>query len=176
MRFHEVQRAPKGLRTLLWVVLSITVVFAAIIGLVQMSSDPSTTTTDILVMLFFVVVVPSGLVFWLNRIRQEIVIDDHGISVQQRGLMLRAKVFTWNEIEGVTFRPISAFGEFGGWGIRYGLHGKWGYILDGNYAIELTLHDQKPRVITIVDGEGARAALRHYEPIANVTLTVVTER
>lgn len=175
MRFHEIQRAPKGLRILLWVVLGVTVVFSAIIGFLQFSTDPDTTTADLLIMLFFVVVVPSGLVLWLNLVRQEVVIDDQGVSVQQKGLMLNPKVLPWEDIVSVAFRPVNAFGEFGGWGIRYGNSGRWGYILDGNYAIDLTLRSGKPRVITIVDGEGARAALRDRERTEGLSVQIVTE-
>lgn len=164
MRFHEIQRAPKGLRILLWVVLAVTALFGAVIGFLQLASDASTTTGDIIFMLLMVVVLPSGLVLWLNLVRQEVVIDDHGVRVQQKGLMPKPKVIPWAEVKTAIVRPINAFGEFGGWGIRYGYGSKWGYILDGSYALELTLHSGKPRVITVIDGEGARAALEYYTP------------
>ena len=176
MRFHEIQQAPKGLRILLWVVLAATALLGAVIGLLQLSTDPSATIADVVFMLLMVVVLPTGLVRWLNLVRQEVLIDDHGVSVQQKGLMPSAKVFPWDDIVSVTFRPVNAFGEFGGWGIRYGYGSKWGYILDGTHALELTLHSGKPRVITIVDSEGARATLRERENEGGVSLHVVTER
>jgi len=175
MRFHEIQRAPKGLRTLLWVVLAVTAVFGVVIGIAQLSTDPTTTMGDMVFMVLMVVVLPTGLVLWLNLVRQEVIIDDHGISVQQKGLMPKAKVLPWDDIEAVTFRTVNAFGEFGGWGIRYGYGGRWGYILDGNYAIEISLRSGKPRVITIVDGEGARATLRNRERNEGLAVKVLTE-
>ena len=163
MRFHEIQQAPKGLRTLLWVVLAVTAVLGVVIGIAQLSTDPTTTTGDIVFMVLMVVVLPTGLVLWLNLIRQVVVIDEQGVSVQQKGLMLKPKVIPWTEVKAATVRPINAFGEFGGWGVRYGYGSKWGYILDGTHALELTLHSGKPRVITVVDEEGARAAIQQRE-------------
>jgi len=164
MRFHEVQRAPNGLRLFFWSILGFTLLIGAMIMVVQVTTEPETTVWDLALMVAFVVIVPSGLVLWLFLVRQVVLINADGVSVQQKGLMWKPTVFSWDQIDHAEVRPINAFGEFGGWGIRYGFGRKWGYILDGSMAIELTLRSGKPRVITVVDAEGAAEALRTMRP------------
>jgi len=162
MTFHEVQRAPKALRTLLFVVMATTGTVAAVVTLLQWQTDPDPSVSTIVFMVLLVVGLPTALILWLLATRQEVTIDAEGVSVHQKGIMLRPKHWAWSEITHITVRPMSPFGEFGGWGVRYGLHGKWGYVLDGRHGVELTLQTGKPRVISVVDASGAAASIEAH--------------
>lgn len=162
MTFHEVQRAPQALRRLLFVVMGTTGVVAALITLVQWHTDPEPSVSAVAFMVLLVVGVPTALVLWLLATRQEVTIDANGVTVHQKGIMLRPKHWAWSEIAHVTVRPMSPFGEFGGWGVRYGLHGKWGYVLDGRHGVELTLQSGKPRVISVVEVQSATQAVTQH--------------
>lgn len=176
MSFHEVQRAPRALRTLLFVVMGITGTVAAVVTVLQWQTDPEHSLSAIVLMVLLVVGVPTALVLWLLATRQEVTIDASGVTVHQRGIMLRPKHWAWSDITHTTLRPMSPFGEFGGWGVRYGLHGKWGYVLDGRHGIELTLQTGKPRVISVVDAQGAQQSIRLHAPEGIVSARSVTER
>ena len=164
MDFHEVQHAPRPVRILLVVVMSITAVLGGLITFLQWQTDPSHSIAAIVMMVLLIVALPSGLVLWLMMVRQHVTINAEGISVYQKGVMLRARHWPWSAITSVHLRPLNAFGEFGGWGVRYSLQGRWGYILDGAYGLDVTLAKGKPRTITIVDGQGAREALDLHAP------------
>ena len=113
-------------------------------------------------MLTTVVVFPVVLVAWLNLIKQHVEIDEFGISVQQKGLMWKPRLIPWSTVTSATVRPMSPFGEFGGWGIRLGFGGKWGYIMDGKHGLEVVPTKGRTRVISIVDVQGAHQALEAY--------------
>lgn len=72
--------------------------------------------------------------FFLLRLETEV--DETGILYRFRGIHLRQYRISWQEIESleaVTYKPIR---EYGGWGIRYGFHGK-AYSVSGNQGIRV---------------------------------------
>lgn len=86
-------------------------------------------------------------------------IDAEGVHAKARWFHRTWRSFAWTDVERVTLRPLRAFGEFGGWGIRYGFGRKWGYIYDGDTGLEIELRDGRRFVISITDNAGAEAAL-----------------
>lgn len=166
MEFHEIQRTPKGLKIFFWVILVVTSLFGALWTFLQWQTGILPDMVGIAIALGSMIGVPVLLVLWLNLIKQYVTIDEHGVTVQQKGLMWKPKVIAWADVTSASLRRMDPFGEFGGWGIRYGYGGKWGYILDGKYGLELTLRKGKPRVISIVDGQGAGQALHALGKVA----------
>ncbi|MHA6249654.1 hypothetical protein ACXYMU_17055 [Pontibacter sp. CAU 1760] len=56
---------------------------------------------------------------------------------------VRVPLHTVREYEPVTYNPI---GEYGGWGIRWGLHSK-AYNVSGNKGVKLHFYNKKPLLI-----------------------------
>lgn len=90
---------------------------------------------------------------------QTIRIDTQGVHVRVRFFHRNERSFAWTDIARVQLRPLRIFGEFGGWGIRYGLHRAWGYVYDGDVALDLTMHDGRRTVISITDPGGVERTL-----------------
>ncbi len=96
--------------------------------------------------------------FWQTTLK--VWIDDKGIRLRMPPFHLFSeRTIRWSEVESITIRKVSPFGEFGGWGIRWNLGKKMGYVWNGKQGIELKLTSGKSVVITIMDLQGARQAL-----------------
>lgn len=54
---------------------------------------------------------------------------------------------------------VDPFAEFGGWGVRYGLDGRYGVVLRRGEAIEVTRTDGRRFVVTVDDSRTAAAVL-----------------
>ncbi|MEY3385326.1 MAG: hypothetical protein RIR53_137, partial [Bacteroidota bacterium] len=84
------------------------------------------------------------------------------------------RTIRWSDVESVTIRKVSPFGEFGGWGIRWNLGKKMGYVWDGKQGIEVKLTNGKSVVITILDLQGAHQALDGRGVAIHVALNTVS--
>lgn len=63
------------------------------------------------------------------------------------------------DIESVRAVDIDPFAEFGGWGLRYGLNGRYGVVLRRGEALEVTRVGGRRFVVTVDDAQTAAAAL-----------------
>jgi hypothetical protein len=63
------------------------------------------------------------------------------------------------EVTAVRAVTVNPFAEFGGWGLRYGLDGRYGVVLRAGEAIEVTRTDGRRFVVTIDDAETAASVL-----------------
>ena len=160
--FTEEQTAPRGLRITAWVVLSFCAFFTVLILFLQYMSE--TENPNPVPVIAFTFVLPLILFVWMMNVKQIVTVTAELVQVKQRGIMPKAKVYRLTDIENVKVRKLDAFGEFGGWGVRYGFGKKWGYVLDGKSAIELQLKNGKKAVISVVDGEGAQQAIERLIP------------
>lgn len=87
------------------------------------------------------------------------------VRIGPAGLLVRSRV-GWPKVEvaaqdvaSVRTVAVDPFGEFGGWGFRYGLDGRTGVVLRRGEGIEVTRVDGRRFVVTIDDAETAAAAL-----------------
>lgn len=87
------------------------------------------------------------------------------VRIGPAGLLVRSRV-GWPKIEiaardiaSVRTVDVNPFGEFGGWGLRYGFDGRSGVVLRRGEGIEVTRVDGRRFVVTIDDAETAAAAL-----------------
>lgn len=104
--------------------------------------------------------VSSAILAAMWRTTLKIWIDDSGIRLRMPPFHLFSeRTIRWSDVESVTIRKVSPFGEFGGWGYRWNLGKKIGYVWNGKQGIEVHLKSGKSVVITIMDLEGARQAL-----------------
>ena len=97
-------------------------------------------------------------------------VDSEQVRIRLRPFHIADKRIPWSSIKSARVRQkFNAFGEFGGWGIRWNpFNGKTGYIWGGRDGLELTLNDDKRVVITVLNGEEVRACL---DEIQRVTIS-----
>jgi hypothetical protein len=87
------------------------------------------------------------------------------IRVDARGLYLRGVLglpvirVPLSDIASADVATIDPFGQFGGWGIRYGFGGRVGIILRSGEALEVIRKSGRSIVITVDDAESAAALL-----------------
>lgn len=162
MTHYEVQKPP---RIVLYVVLGamlFSVLFTG--GLVTLveydlgSNNLQSPSTWIPVIAQFLITGTIGLTMWYTRLH--VTIADEGIRLKMPPFHLRGgRLIVWSDIQSITLRKVSPFGEFGGWGIRWNLGNRMGYVWSGKQGMELALKNGKRVVVTLVDMQGARQAL-----------------
>ena len=83
-------------------------------------------------------------------------IEENGIFVRFFPFHLKGIFIAWDQLETCSVRTYSPLGEFGGWGIKYGLGGAGkAYNVSGNQGLQLVFKDgsrlligtQKPQEI-----------------------------
>lgn len=76
------------------------------------------------------------------------IISREGIYVRFFPFHLRFKRITWDAINKSFVRQYRPIGEFGGWGLRYGLSGSGkAYNVSGNKGLQLEFRDNKKLLI-----------------------------
>ncbi|CAN5383116.1 hypothetical protein BH10BAC6_BH10BAC6_01560 [soil metagenome] len=160
--YHEIQHAPRALRTLLTVVLLIEAVVMAI-AFIGATSVQGSSTTEIFAFFVAAVVLPSTLIILLMFATLSVTVDESGVSLMMRPFQLKVRHYAWADIAEITVRPVSPMGEFGGWGIR-GWGNKIGYIWAGNNGIDVLTTNGKRLIVSITDAELARKAIDVNRP------------
>ena len=61
------------------------------------------------------------------------------------------KMLEWSSAQTIEIIKIDALSDFLGWGLRYSKKYGWGYILGNDYAIFVTLKNNKKYTFTIKD-------------------------
>ncbi len=118
---------------------------------------------------FLEMVLPIGVVGLvlglLSSIRLHTRIDEDGIHFRMRPFHFRWQTIPWDEIEQVYVRKYSPIREYGGWGIRFGRHGK-AFNVKGNYGIQIVRKNGKKLLI------GTQAPARAAEELGRHMLLV----
>ena len=95
----------------------------------------------------------TGIVFlligWLLLSMKQIIrIDADGVSYKQGPFHRKFQIIPWADIQGWKVSKINAFSDFGGWGIRI-TSKKKGYIIEGEYGLELQTGTKKLTVLSV---------------------------
>lgn len=157
MMFTETQHLSRqALRIVTWIMIGVTlfqvVLFTTLaVGL----RDP-----EVFYPLGLTLAVLLGTTLMMRLATMDIRINAEMVHVKARFFHRRGRFIPWSDVVGVRLRPLRAFSEFGGWGIRYGFSNTWGYIYDGTTALELTLASNKKVVISVVDDAALRTVLQ----------------
>ena len=159
MDFYERQSAPKAIIYLMIGVMIFQVVITLGISWLFHVNSAGQEPFEILPS-GFSVLVTAAIMSALWQTKLKIWMDDKGLRLRMPPFHLFSeRTIRWNEVESATIRKVSPFGEFGGWGIRWNLGKKMGYVWNGKQGIELKLTSGKSVVVTIMDLQGARQAL-----------------
>jgi len=160
---HEVQKPP---RIILYVVLGamlFSVLFTGglipLVEYAQGSGGLQHSSTWIAVVVQFLITGVTALTIWYTRLH--VTIADEGIRIKIPPFHLGGgRLIVWSDIQSITLRKVSPFGEFGGWGIRWNLGNRMGYVWNGKQGMDLVLTSGKRVVVTLMDMQGARLALQ----------------
>lgn len=161
MEHIEVQSPPHALtKFLVWTSGLSTLFVVVTVLLVAIDSGEK---TGALIAILMVVAAQVIVVVPLYRAtRLMLRISEQGVFVRLRPFQLKDRLIPWTDVMYARIRPVRPFGEFGGWGIRWDLGKKKGYLWNGEEALELFLTNGKIVVITIMDVEGARQVVNTY--------------
>lgn len=160
--YHEIERVPRGLRILLLVLLTMEAAVMSI-AFIATSVTSGADVGEVIGFTSAAVVLPALLLILLLRTTLEVTVDAAGVSLIMRPFQRRVRHYAWSEIAEITTRPVSAIGEFGGWGIR-GWGRKIGYIWAGNNCIDVLTTSGKRVVVSITDAVSAKAAIEENRP------------
>lgn len=165
MTFTEHQRAP---RIMHWVILGASgfsfavIVFTAV--LLAVDGQDSFTMEEILTQVGIYVAIFGSLWLVMSRSTLHISITAEGVTIRFTPFHRTPRTFNWNDVERVIVRPVSAFGEFGGWGIRWNFSKITGYVWRGKTGIDLRMRDGRRIVITIEDIAAANEVIHAVVP------------
>lgn len=88
------------------------------------------------------------IIAFLLLIRLETIIREDRISVRLFPIHLKFKHFRWSELRKANVRRYSPLGEYGGWGLRWGIFGSGAaYNISGNKGLQLVFKSGKKLLI-----------------------------
>lgn len=155
-------------RIILWVLSGIgavTTAFLLATGLLLELDQGQSVTLDTLLVPTIAELTVVGtmlLLFWRSVLH--VGIAGEGVQIRFTPFHRTPRTFAWADIERVIVRDVNAFGEFGGWGIRWNFSKTIGYIWRGKAGIDLRLRSGRRIVVTIEDIASAVAAIRDVVP------------
>ncbi|MFC7138053.1 hypothetical protein ACFQRB_19460 [Halobaculum litoreum] len=146
-------------QTWLWVLLIVSAVPVALVGILGVTADAGAGTNTLLWVSIVLAVVFCPLVVF-HRANLRIEVRDDALLLRLWPFHLRARRVPYVEIDSVTATEISPIGDFGGlgvriqptfyrWGIR--LDGPVGYIVEGEQAIRIERANGNVLVVTSTD-------------------------
>ena len=106
-----------------------------------------------------VVLLLTGLL--LLAMKQIVRIDANGVSYKQSPFHRKFQHILWTDIQDWKVTKINAFSDFGGWGIRL-TPKKKGYIMEGDYGLELKTSAKKLIVVSIKDKIMVEKTMKQY--------------
>lgn len=113
---------------------------------------------------FTIVLIVEGGVLWLLYAARLITeLRTVGLYVQFFPFHFRFHKIELNEVQSFTARKYNPIGEYGGWGIRYGVKGK-AYNVSGNYGVEFQYRNGKHLLIGSQKSEEFAKALEQILP------------
>ncbi len=99
----------------------------------QWGNQPAPNWMMVLLWFLFGIGLPG--LFFFGRL--SVTVSDNAIQI--RLLPFADRTILLSDITDVEARTYSPLREFGGWGVRFGAHGKRAYNVSGNQGVELTL-------------------------------------
>jgi hypothetical protein len=153
MHFSETQYPPKtAKRLLLWVAVVSISFMSLVIFVTQLDNAVADASAYWVILGMTVLSVLLAMLFLNTRLYVDV--NQNHVLARMSPFHIKGRLIPWQNVQEITLRRCQAFGEFGGWGVRYAFTKKMGYIWDGKHCIELQLRSGNRVVITIVNIEG----------------------
>lgn len=100
-------------------------------------------------------------IWFFAFLRLETAVDETGIQYDFKGFPLKKQLLKWEDIESaraVKYRPLL---DYGGWGIRWGFHGK-AYNVSGNMGIQIRTRAGANILIGTQDPEAFYSVVKNH--------------
>jgi hypothetical protein len=97
----------------------------------------------------------------ISSFRLSTTIDASGVHYRVRPFHRKERIIPWSDIDQIYVRRYSALGEYGGWGMRYGLNGMM-VNTDGNYGIQIIRKNGKKILIGTHKPDEASGQISHH--------------
>ncbi len=97
----------------------------------------------------------------LFSLRQTIRIDKEGVHFKQTPIHRTYRTIKWADIQSWQVYKISPLGDFGGWGYRL-TSKKTGYIIAGDYGLELKTDAKRLTVLSVKEKEEVQQAMEKF--------------
>ena len=122
----------------LWLIILGSVGFAMYANFQTIQSDESLVSWTKLSLIIPILLIPSLFYFLMLKTR----IEKNGIYVRFIPFHWKEIFIAWDQLETCSVRTYSPLGEYGGWGIKYGLGGAGKvYNVSGNQGLQLVFKD-----------------------------------
>jgi hypothetical protein len=155
--FREVQKWSTGIR-LVFLSLLLTVDAGIVVAILTTKRTPSDTVSLLLSTgLAVVVSLAVAVLLWINRL--EIEVRPEGIAVRFCPFHRDWRRFSAQELSECYARRYRPLLEYGGWGIRYGWHGR-AYNMSGHEGVQLVFQDGRRLLIGSKQPRQLEAAIR----------------
>ena len=149
-------------RLLLWILAAVALLTIVLPG----ALNGNGWSMEYLVSKLGVVAIMACLWWFALASRIKLRLNAEGVSYQF--WPLPKKEARWEELQGWYLREVNSFGEFGGWGLRWGFNLGWGYVNTSDWGLQLVYRHNKRVVISTESPEALRRWLEQYAP-ANTT-------
>jgi hypothetical protein len=110
------------------------------------------------------VVIGVMALIWLLLLSSRIKLQLDAEGVRYQFWPFPIKQARWEALNGWYVRKVSAFSEFGGWGMRYGFGQGWGYVTTSVWGLQLVFKDDKRVVISTRRPEALKQWLEQWAP------------
>jgi len=153
--FTETQRFRQPWLWLIIVAVDVLIISGILSEMQKTKSDARTT-------LIFAAAIASLIVVLFLILRLDTKITAEGINYRFYPFQFKFKVIRWEQISSAHVRTYKPFGEYGGWGIRFGLRGTgMAYNVSGNRGLQLELTNGKKILLGTQRPEEIAQALIH---------------
>ena len=153
--FTETQRFRQPWLWAIIVAVDILIISGILSEMQKIKSDARAT-------LIFAAAIASLTIVLFLILRLETKITGEGIYYRFYPFQFKFKVIRWEQISSAHVRAYKPFGEYGGWGIRFGLRGTgMAYNVSGNRGLQLELTNGKKILLGTQRPEEIAQALIH---------------
>jgi hypothetical protein len=122
----------------LWLIILGSMFFALYANIKTIQSDESLVSWTKLSLIIPILMIPTLFYFLMLKTR----IEKNGIYVRFIPFHLKEIFIAWDQLDSCQVRTYSPLGEYGGWGIKYGLGGAGKvYNVSGNQGLQLVFKD-----------------------------------
>lgn len=152
--------------TQLWLI--IIIIFSSLVPIGMMineyQNDKNSFSLEMVLLISLVILLPLGIIFLFKLSTR---IDEQGIHYQFFPFHFSLKKIGWNEISKAYVRTYDPIGEYGGWGIKFGLFGNRArgnaVNISGDLGIQLELKNGKKLLIGTQKESEAKSVLETYQ-------------
>lgn len=142
--FSELQKVRRGW---MWLVLILAYTGLGLMSVrhifYQQTSGQSLLTLPSII---FVGLLLAVVAFFIYQSHLVTIIGEEGIFYRFSPLQLKRRFIAWEEVEELYIREYDAISEYGGWGMKFGSHGK-AYTVKGRYGLQLQTTDGRKILI-----------------------------